>query len=152
VTVTFTPAAPHGLVGIGLPYTVSSTFIGPLPTGTRYDITVYRDSSQALPIFSDSLTVTVVTPISFLIGVTPVTSFGYPQAALSSGDSCFVNVILRAGFSTLDSGSATCTWSSVDGLAYKAWIDMNLLWSRIGSSSDLSAIAAAVRHTYHSTP
>jgi hypothetical protein len=63
-----------------------------------------------------------------------------------------VNVILRAGFSTLDSGSATCTWSSIDGLAYKAWIDMNLLWSRIGSSSDLSSIAAAVRHTYHSTP
>lgn len=149
ITVAFANSA--NLFGPGVGVTLSSTFIGPLPTGTTWVVDTAAGATPLVLAVQDS----------FAINSNPafVVPFGTIDQELSSinpeafqtgiplTEGAAVNLTLQLnvpGSGTVDTGTATAVWSNIAGL-----YALTILRGPSGGSSPLLAqILAAVQQTY----
>jgi hypothetical protein len=115
-------------------------------------MSVYQDAAHVNPAFGDTFGTTVVTAQLFTPGTSFKGAFITNPYVLSSGDSAYVHMSLQAGFSILDSGDFTATWSSVDGLGFQQFVLFEQQWLHAGAASDVSSILAAVKAHYVNAP
>lgn len=152
MTITITPSAPTSQIGLGMGLTLQSTFIGPLPTGTRWSVGVYvGSSSPANLVWGETFATLSVGPTQYILGLVSSGLIQTPQQWPADGASVLVEVFLSST-STLDTGTATLTWSRTGGLWYLAYSHFNSLSFAVPSAANVNAILAAVRRTYVNSP
>lgn len=148
MTITITPSAPTSRVGLGLPLTLQSTFIGPLPTGTRWLIGVYVTSvSNANFVWGESFGAGSVGPTAYYLGLSSSGLVQTPIQFPAEGGAVIVDASL---FSTseLDHGTLTTTWSIANGSWWREYLYFNTLSFLVPSASSVQAILNAVRTRY----
>lgn len=140
--VTITPVAPGNLVGPGLQISLSSDFIGPLPTGSFWRLIYSTDAEGANRLYSN----TIDTDSPSYTGI-PLT-LPYPSHVsltnwLKDGDTVYVTGELNDDTGPIDSGTQAETWSNTAGI-------YNLLGS-FQASTTAGAFTAADRSTIQTT-
>lgn len=151
MSVTIAPATAVDGVGFGVGLTVSSSFVGPLPTGTSWIVTFSHDSARTQLIWSEVFGTTTQAARLLIPGIRQLGAAFQPNWWALEGESVYCTVDLVAG-SVLDSNQITAAWRAAAGLGYQAWSTFNTLSFSLNTSASLSQILAAVRGHYQNTP
>lgn len=113
--ITITPAAPGGIVGPGIGLELSSSFVGPLPAGSEYDILIQSIPEEAF-VWEEHVEWQPGNRIYWLgtktQGSRVTTNEFYPPA----GATVAVTAFLDDTTGTVDTGSTTAVWQPTVGL------------------------------------
>jgi len=156
MTITITPQNGDNVVGPGIQLFLSSTFIGPLPTGSHWNLDLTptarpgeltlrsQHTNNLNPVFIkiwdafDQLVSQVSAP---------------PGGSVVDGTSIDVAATLSdPSFTPLDTGTITLSWSNTVGLAQMLGSYFVFPPTSGGSTALLTQILAAVQQTYQNSP
>lgn len=146
MTVTIRTTQPHGTVGPGLWVELSSDFIGPVGANSKWNLAVYMDAAHTQLVCIDQHNYLVNDQFVNMFNEVVLTVLIGGAGAYwpANGDTVYLvaNLFDGASHGNDDTGSASATWASSDGLGF-------LTYERAGASSaDLAAIRAAVIRTF----
>jgi hypothetical protein len=119
VPITITPPFPNGLLAPFSSLRLNSDFVGPLPSGSFWQTTVYAGLE---PDFNNTL-MQITTPaiqtagsVSLDVGGANTGFTAFPNATAKEGDQVHVTVELHEPSSIIDSGTITVPWSPTAAL------------------------------------
>jgi hypothetical protein len=109
--ITFTPLGPSpAAIGWGMSFTVSSDFIGPLPTGSFFDVVISTDSEGANPIVQVGFNTNTTTPSPKQLTIhNSGMLFGNSSATVGQTVHVITQLV-QSGTTVVDSGATTMPW------------------------------------------
>ena len=114
--ITFTPSTPGNLVGFGMTLQWVSSFVGPLPTGSFWDLSVFVDADATQLMTEEHFPTTTVFGQSLLGASFNNVVVLDSEFNLRDGDTATVRVQLHSPTAILDQTTTTFTWSNTAGM------------------------------------
>jgi hypothetical protein len=116
VPITITPAPPTNFVGYGIFVSLTSDFVGPLPSGSFFRLTLSSDPEGDVPILIQTIP-TLNPGLETQIGSEQSgQSYTSGQNAVAVGATVHVLAELHSPTATIDSGVTTATWQPTTNL------------------------------------
>jgi len=125
--ITITPITPTGHVGPGLWTSISTDFIGPLPSDAIYEIRACTDSEALNEIWRDNRLANNLHQINHQLMSNFDVQSSSELFAVADATTVFYNVRLVSGVTVLDTGQISVQWSNTEGQSQQIFRTTSIL-------------------------